>query len=283
LLSTPDLVCLAPAKVNRFLHIIGRRADGYHELQTFFQFIDLADELSFTLRDDTELRLLSGEPAIPPEQNLALRAARLLRSEVDSALPGVDISVLKQIPIGGGLGGGSSDAATVLLALNRLWELNWSNHRLAQLALQLGADVPFFVEGRAAFAEGVGERLTPVELPSEWLLIVQPEVLVSTARVFEGIDLTACSHKLTMARHFASGGVSGRNDCEPAVRLFYPEVGRLLNWLGQFGAARLSGTGGCGFVAFPDQAQAAEVAEQVPTPWQAYVVRTSNLHPIERK
>ncbi|MCG2634169.1 MAG: 4-(cytidine 5'-diphospho)-2-C-methyl-D-erythritol kinase [Gammaproteobacteria bacterium] len=275
----PDLVCLAPAKINLFLHVLGRRGDGYHELQTLFQFIDLADELSFFRRGDSAFTLTCAGFDLPPGQNLALRAAELLRGHCNREVAGFDIALRKQIPVGGGLGGGSSDAATVLLALNRLWGLQWSRSRLAELALELGADVPVFVQGHAAWAEGVGEQLTPVDSPEKWLLIVQPEIAVSTAQVFQSLDLTPRSPKLTIAHFFSNGGFAG-NDCERVVRQLYPSVARMLDWLGRFGRAQLSGTGGCGFVMLPDRAQAMDAASRVPAPWRGFVSRTSNVHPM---
>ena len=274
-----DLSCLAPAKINLFLHVLGRRADGYHELQTLFQFVDLTDQLDFHLRQDAQLNVHCADLAIAPEQNLVLRAARLLQQRCGRTVPGVDITLTKRIPVGGGLGGGSSDAATVLLALNQLWALGWSRDQLSELGLLLGADVPVFVQGHAAWAEGVGELLTAVDPAEGWLLIVQPEVPVSTAQVFESIDLTGCSSKMTIPCFF-SGGCSGNNDCEPVVRQLFPVVGQLLDWLQQYGQARLSGTGSCCYLFFSDHAQAAAVARRVPAPWRGYVVQSSNVHPM---
>ena len=219
----------APAKLNLFLHVTGRRADGYHELQTLFQLIDLADEVLLSVRDDGAIQRHAGAAGVPAEQDLAVRAARALQRFADPSL-GADIEVRKRIPLGGGLGGGSSDAATVLLALNELWGCGLGLEALAELGLPLGADVPVFIQGFSAWAEGIGERLTPVTLPQAWYVIVHPGVHVSTTDVFQSPELTRNSPLITIRAFFESGA---RNDCESVVRARYPEVAEALDWLRQ--------------------------------------------------
>jgi len=266
----------APAKINLFLHILGRRADGYHLLQTVFQFVDLCDELRFTPRTDGEIRLLTPLPGVPPQQDLCVRAAQALRARTGSRL-GVDIAVTKRIPMGGGLGGGSSDAATTLLALNRLWALDLPRAQLAAIGLALGADVPVFIGGRAAWAEGIGERLTPIDLDEPWYLIVDPGIAVATASVFGHPKLTRHTPPITISG-FRSGPTG--NDCLAVVRGLYPDIDAAYRWLAGFGQAQLSGTGGCLFARF-DSKQAADAAlAQVPAPWRGWVARGMNRHPL---
>lgn len=270
------MILLAPAKLNLFLHVLGRRKDGYHELQTVFQFLDLCDELTFARRDDGVIVRNGGLAGLAAEEDLVVRAARALQ-QASGVAYGAEISVNKRIPAGGGLGGGSSDAATTLVALVRLWDLEWDRQRLAELGLALGADVPVFVHGEAAWAEGVGERLTPVALDEPWYLVVDPGVAVSTAAVFQAPELTRDSPRLTI-RDFVSGG--GRNDFEPVVRARYPEVAAALDWLEGHGQARLTGTGGCVFAAFATQAAAAAAHAQLPRQWNGFVARGLNRSPI---
>ena len=217
----------APAKLNLLLHVTGRRADGYHELQTVFQFLDHADRLYFSVRDDGEIRRHGGPASVAPSADLCVRAAGLLQAHAE-VVQGVDIYNKKVLPAGGGLGGGSSDAATTLWALNHLWGLELDSGELAGLGLQLGADVPVFLHGRAAWAEGVGEILTPINLPEPWFLVLNPNVSVSTAAVFSDAELTRDTPRMTI-RAFLSG--DGRNDCEAVVRRRYPEVAAALDWL----------------------------------------------------
>jgi 4-diphosphocytidyl-2-C-methyl-D-erythritol kinase len=266
----------APAKINLFLHVVGRRADGYHLLQTVFQFVDLCDELRFTPRTDGEVRLLTPLPGVTPEQDLCVRAARALQAHA-ACTAGVDIELVKRIPMGGGLGGGSSDAATTLLVLNRLWGVNAPQAVLAGLGLALGADVPVFIGGQAAFAEGVGEQLTPVEPDEPWYLIIDPGVPVATARVFADPKLTRNTPPLTIS------GLRSRpvhNDCLPIARALYPPVDAAWRWLSRHGEARLSGTGGCLFARFETPAPAERVLAQLPAPWRGWVVRGLNRHPL---
>lgn len=274
----PEVTCIwpAPAKINLFLHILGRRADGYHLLQTVFQFIDLQDELRITAHTGGEIRLLTPLPGVPPQQDLCVRAAHALRDYTGCRL-GADIELTKHIPMGGGLGGGSSDAATTLLALNRLWALDLPRSQLAAIGLALGADVPVFVGGRAAWAEGIGEQLTPLELDEPWYLIVDPGVAVATATVFKHPKLTRNTPPITISG-FRSGDTG--NDCLAVVRRLYPDVDAAYRWLSKFGQAHLSGTGGCLFARF-DARQAADAAKmQLPAPWRGWVARGRNHHPL---
>lgn len=247
----------APAKLNLFLHITGRRPDGYHLLQTVFQFLDFGDSLQFEVRRDSELRRVTPVAGLPESSDICLRAARLLQ-QASGTRRGADLRLEKRIPMGGGLGGGSSDAATVLLALNSLWELDYGLDELAALGLQLGADVPVFVRGRAAWAEGVGEKLEFIELPEPWYLVIAPAVHVSTAEVFNDPDLMRNCSPVTV-HDLVAGRCS--NVCEPVVRRRYPEVDRTLNWLGQYTEARMTGTGACVFGRFASRSEAYNVLD----------------------
>jgi 4-diphosphocytidyl-2-C-methyl-D-erythritol kinase len=270
----------APAKLNLFLHIVGRRPDGYHELQTCFQFVDLCDAISINVRADGRIRRITEIPGVAEEADLCIRAARALRLAAGSSL-GADISLVKRIPIGGGLGGGSSDAATCLVALNRLWGINWPTLKLAELGLNLGADVPVFVHGRAAWAEGVGERLTPLYPPlapaEANYLILKPNVFVSTAEVFQDPELTRNSPPITIHGFLASGG---RNDCLGVVRRRYPEVAHALDWLSLFGSARLTGTGACVFLACETMDLGREIMSKLPPGIDGYLARGLNDSPL---
>lgn len=269
----------APAKLNLFLHVVGRRPNGYHELQTLFQLLDVGDSLRFRLRDDGRIERRSPLAGVPAEQDLCVRAASLLQ-QVSGTRLGVDIELCKRLPMGGGLGGGSSDAATVLVALNQLWNAGLDEERLAELGLALGADVPVFVRGRSAWAEGVGERLEPVKLPELWYVVLHPGCEVSTAAVFSAPELTRNTPRIRMSA-FRAG--QARNDCEPVVRAQHPEVGRALDWLAGFGQARLTGTGACVFAAFDDEAAARKVLAHVPLPWQGFVARGVNESPLRSR
>jgi 4-diphosphocytidyl-2-C-methyl-D-erythritol kinase len=269
----------APAKLNLFLHIVGRRPDGYHLLQTAFQFIDLCDELRFWQRPPAVFERIGDVPGVPAEQDLALRAARLLASRI-GARSGVAIELRKRIPMQGGLGGGSSDAATVLVALNELWGGGCPTAELAELGLGLGADVPVFVHGRAAWAEGVGERLTPLDLPEPVYLVVRPDAAVATAEVFRDPELTRDTPVIKI-RGFLTAG--GRNDCEAVVRRRFPGVAEALDWLGRIAPARLSGTGSCVFAAMPDEQAARAALAGLPGQWTGYVVRGLNRSPLDAR
>lgn len=266
----------APAKLNLFLHVLGRRPDGYHELQTCFQIIDLCDQLSFRVRADGELVRVSGAPGVAPAEDLVLRAAHALRDAAGCRL-GADLWVDKHVPLQGGLGGGSSDAATALVALNELWGTGLDAGRLADLGLALGADVPVFVHGRSAFGEGVGEILTPIELPAAWYAVVRPNAAVATATVFQAPELTRNSPRITIRGFLLAGG---RNDCTPVVAARLAEVRRALEWLGERGEAKLTGTGSCVFAAFPDRVGAAAALEGLPREWVGFVARGLDRSPL---
>jgi 4-diphosphocytidyl-2-C-methyl-D-erythritol kinase len=270
------LVCPAPAKLNLFLHIVGRRADGYHLLQTLFRFVDRADTLTFRSRMDGRIERSGDLPGVPPEQDLTVRAARLLR-EASATHAGATIVLDKCLPLGGGVGGGSSDAATTLIALNRLWGLKWTRSRLQELALQLGADVPVFVFGRNAFAEGVGERLHAVELPPAWYVVLVPQLAVSTAEVFSDPDLTRDSTPIRIAS-FSAG--AGRNDLEAVVCRRHPVVARHLEWLRQHAPAAMTGSGACVFAAFDSESAALDVFQRRPQGMQGFVARGLDRHPL---
>ena len=270
----------APAKLNLFLHVTGRRPDGYHELQTLFQLIDLSDTVSLTVRDDGLIERPSGPAGVDADTDLTVRAAKALQAAT-GCRSGASIRISKRIPMGGGLGGGSSDAATVLLALNHLWGCGLSVDELARLGLPLGADVPVFVRGSSAWAEGVGERLVPVELPERWYVVIHPGVAVPTKDVFQSPELTRNSPVITIRAFFGPGGAAGsRNDCEPVVRARYAEVADALNWLGKSAPARLTGTGSCIFAAFGSAIEAERVAARTPDRWRAFVARGLNVSPV---
>ncbi len=275
----PTLTLPAPAKLNLWLHIIGRRADGYHELETVFQFLEHGDELSFAVRQDGVIRLHSDLQAVPHDSNLIVRAARALQAQSGTAL-GADIWLNKVLPMGGGIGGGSSDAATTLLGLAHLWQLNWNEDRLATLGLSLGADVPVFVRGHAAFAQGIGEQLTPVEPEEPWYVVLVPQVSVSTVEIFSHPQLTRDSLPLKM-RPVPEG--NSRNDCQPVVEQSYPEVRNALNSLGKFTEARLTGTGSCVFGAFPSKAEADKVLALLSATQTGFVAKGSNVSMLHRK
>ncbi len=266
----------APAKLNLFLHVTGRRPDGYHELQTLFQLIDLCDTVAIQVREDGRIERCAGPAQIAADEDLTVRAAQALQTAAGARL-GASIRVIKRIPIGGGLGGGSSDAATALLALNRLWGCGLSPGALAELGLPLGADVPVFVRGFSAWAEGVGERLEPITLPERWYVIIRPGVSVSTREVFQSPELTRNSPLITIRAFLESGG---RNDCEPVVRAKWPEVAEALDWLGRYAPARLTGTGSCIFASVASPGEAERIAARVPDPWRSFVARGLNVSPL---
>jgi 4-diphosphocytidyl-2-C-methyl-D-erythritol kinase len=270
----------APAKVNLFLHVTGRRADGYHTLQTVFQFLDYGDTLEFFVTDDGRITRSTPLPGVPEDHDLTLRAARLLK-DTAAVQKGAQIQLTKRIPAGGGLGGGSSDAATTLLALNELWDTQLSVPDLAALGLTLGADVPVFIHGHAAWGEGIGEILTPIEPPEAWYLVVVPPVAVSTARVFADLELTRFSPTLTI-RDFRAGHGLG-NDLEPLVRSRYPQVDRAMRWLSGFGAARMSGSGGCVFLELADADRGRQILQSLPPPFTGFVARGLNRHPLNER
>jgi 4-diphosphocytidyl-2-C-methyl-D-erythritol kinase len=282
-MTLPDLdpaqpLCVpAPAKINLFLHIVGRRPDGYHLLQTAFRMLDWGDEITLQRRDDGLILRTSDVPGVPAESDLVVRAARALQAASGSRF-GADIGVLKRIPMGGGLGGGSSDAASVLLALNRLWGCGLSRQALQDLGLKLGADVPFFIFGETAFAEGVGEALRSLAVPPAWYVVVAPPVSVPTAEIFSAKELTRDTEILIM-QGFAAHKT--RNDMQAVVCVKYPEVAESLEWLSQYGDARMSGSGACLFAPFDTEGQARQVAASAPLGWKVWVARGLDRHPLK--
>ena len=290
----------APAKLNLFLHVTGRRPDGYHTLQTLFQFLDVHDDLKFEVTRDGRITRAQVLAQVPEDSDLSVRAARLLQAATGTK-QGAVIHLDKRLPLGGGLGGGSSDAATVLLALNKLWGCGLAPEALAALGLKLGADVPVFVRGHAAWAEGVGEVLVPAEPPEHWLVVLAPPVTVSTVQVFAAydrevqmrsaaaryrdggreLDLTPYSPAITI-RDFHAGRV--RNDLEPVVRRLYPEVDNALKWLGNFGNARMTGSGACVFLAVADKPAGEAILAQCPAALASgFVTRGRNVHPLHAR
>jgi 4-diphosphocytidyl-2-C-methyl-D-erythritol kinase len=267
------LSVLSPAKLNLFLHITGRRKNGYHELQTVFQLLDWGDDLTFTPNNSALITLESNPIDIPLEDNLIIRAARLLqRGDL-----GAHITVDKRIPTGAGLGGGSSNAASTLLALNHLWDLQLTREQLQTIGAGLGADVPVFVGARSAWAEGVGEILTPVELTQRWYLILVPDCHVSTAQIFSHRQLTRNTIPIKMATFFEG---ESRNDCQQLVRHLYPQVDKALKMLNNFGEARLTGTGACAFISFENATEAESVRNELPGEWTSILAKGVNSLPL---
>lgn len=269
----------APAKLNLFLHVVGRRPDGYHLLQTVFRLLDFYDQIDLDVRDDGEIRLITPLESVPAEQDLCVRAAKLLQNESGTQL-GVDIALHKHIPMGGGLGGGSSDAATMLMALNELWCLNWENSRLRALGLRLGADVPVFIFGENAFAEGVGEQLSALSLPQAWYLIIVPPVHISTAEIFSNNELTRNTIPITIPPFSIW---DGHNDLEPVVCGLYPEVSRSLEWLKRLENTKItamSGSGACVFSEFATESEASAALARLPADMRGFVARGLDRHPM---
>jgi len=273
---TRTLRLRAPAKLNLFLHVTGRRPDGYHTLQTVFQLIDLCDELRFTATAGEEIRLTGGVPGVASADNLVVKAARALQARCRPG-KGALIALGKRIPHGGGLGGGSSDAAATLLALDRLWGCGLPLDELARIGLGLGADVPVFVRGHSAWAEGIGEVLAPLDLPARWYLVIRPGCAVNTAQIFQDRELTRDTPLTTIAA-FLTGG--HRNDCETVVRKRYPEVDRALSWLARRGQPRMSGTGSCVFAPFGSEKEARDGAAGMPAEWEWFVARGIDRSPV---
>ncbi|MBU2954058.1 4-(cytidine 5'-diphospho)-2-C-methyl-D-erythritol kinase [Marinobacter sp. F3R08] len=281
---TTSLVLPSPAKLNLFLHIVGRRDDGYHELQTLFQFLDYGDELRFTLStDEPGVRLANPVPGVADEDNLIIRAARAVMERAPDNLPGVTIEITKRLPMGGGLGGGSSNAATTLLALNRLWQLDLSPDELATIGLKLGADVPVFVHGHAAFGEGVGDILTNTNPPEDWFVVLKPECNINTRKIFSEQGLTRNTPRIKIAPAFEGDASRYRNDCEEVVLKLHPEVNQSLKWLSQFGPARLTGTGACIFGRFPTKSAARIIWESKPSGVTGFVAKGVNISPLHKK
>jgi 4-diphosphocytidyl-2-C-methyl-D-erythritol kinase len=266
----------APAKLNLLLHVVGRRQDGYHLLQSVFRFLDYADSLSFRVRDDGVIKRDYTLAGVSAQHDLCVQAAKLLQRMADARL-GVDIMLEKKLPLGGGLGGGSSDAATTLLALNRLWKLGFTREKLQHLGLQLGADVPVFVFGQNAFAEGVGEVLQAISLPPAWYVVLVPNISVSTAEIFADPELTRNTNRIKMT---AFSTARGHNDLEPVVCRKYPQVAQHLAWLKQFGAARMTGSGACVFAEYATEKEARDVLAQLPGQMSGFVARGLDRHPL---
>ena len=269
----------SPAKLNLMLNITGRREDGYHLLETVFQFVDLCDHLRFVVTDSSDVLSVEGNSSVAAPEDILLRAAELLHARF-KVRKGVNINVDKCIPIGGGLGGGSSNAATCLLALNRLWGLELSLEQLAEIGLELGADVPVFIHGRAAWATGIGEVLETIDLEEPIYLVIDPKIEVSSAKIFGAQELTRNNDPLTI-RAFLRG--SGSNVCEPVVRKWYPGVGEAIDWLGQYANAKMSGTGACVFAAFDSHEQAETVKSKVPKRWIAHIAKAMNRNPVHQQ
>lgn len=280
--------CPAPAKLNLFLHVTGRRADGYHLLQTVFQLIDHGDTLHFATRDDGGIRRTTDLPGVPEESDLVVRAARLLQQAMQQRHParnidnkfGADIAVEKRLPMGGGLGGGSSDAATTLLALNHLWQAGLSRHELMALGLQLGADVPFFLFGRNAFAEGVGEELIEVATPDCWYVVIEPGVGVPTQQIFSATELTRNTKPVKITDFSETPLGFGKNDLQVVAAKLFPPVADAIEWLKQYGEARMTGSGACVFCPFKEERQADAALASVPAKWKAWKARALPQHPL---
>lgn len=282
--------CPAPAKLNLFLHVCGRRPDGYHLLQTVFQMIDHGDTLHFTLRSDGQVHRLTDVPGVPEQQDLIVRALHLLAAEFERrhgrAAPGIDVEIDKILPMGGGLGGGSSDAATALMAANHLWQGGLNRDELMTLGLPLGADIPFFIFGQTAFAEGVGEALQAVHVPDCWYVVVEPGVSVPTAAIFSSEDLTRNTEPVTIADFSrclvsqTNPGGFGKNDLQAVAARLFPPVAEAIEWLGQYGKAGMTGSGACVFCAFSTESEADEVLSNVPAVWNAWKAKSLARHPL---
>lgn len=275
------LTILAPAKLNLFLHITGKRADGYHLLQTIFQLLDYGDTLTLSLRDDDRIVRLTDLDGVPAEDDLVVRAARLLQQHCGTGISspmGVDISVIKILPMGGGLGGGSSNAASVLVGLNQLWNCGLNQAQLMQLGVQLGADVPVFIFGQSAWAEGVGEQLEAVELPEKWFLVLKPAINVSTAKVFSNSQLRRDCPAITI-RDFLAGQTG--NVCEAPVREMYPEVDQALTDLAKFAESKLTGTGACVYASFDSKEAAQHALNELSEKWAGFIAKGINRAPLK--
>ena len=275
--------CAAPAKLNLFLHVTGRRDDGYHLLQSVFQLIDLRDELHFTLRDDQAIVRVTDVDGVPAETDLAVRAARLLQSAAQArglATTGVDMAIDKHLPMGGGIGGGSSDAATTLIVLNHLWGTRFTRAELMRLGLELGADLPFFLLGGNAFVEGIGEQLSAVHTPEAWFVLIHPGVAVPTPLIFRDPELTRDTKVVTIADFSERLPGFGKNDLQAVAARAFPPVADALKWLSDFGESRMTGSGACVFAAFASESHADAVLRRVPSEWRAWKTRTLDAHPL---
>ena len=272
-----ELVLPAPAKLNLFLHVVGRREDGYHLLETLFTFLDFGDTITLRSASDGVFLRTSELDGVPPEQDLCIRAARLL-AKYSGCGKGVALSVSKKLPMGGGLGGGSSDAATVLIGLNNLWGLGLSRNMLAQIGLELGADVPVFVRGDSAFAQGVGEILTPIAVHSAWYIVLVPPVSVPTSLIFNAVELTRSTPRIKIV---GFSEMEGHNDLEPVVCARFPEVKDHLEWLRSWGNAKMTGSGCCVFVDFSTESEAQSCFAELPEGWQGFVAQGLQDHPLK--
>jgi 4-diphosphocytidyl-2-C-methyl-D-erythritol kinase len=283
--------CPAPAKLNLFLHVVGRRPDGYHLLQSVFQLIDRSDTLHFDLRDDDRIVRTTEVPGVPEEQDLIVRALRALQADYarrhGRLPPGISVAIEKRLPMGGGLGGGSSDAATALMAANHLWQAGLTDAELIALGLPLGADIPFFLFGETAFAEGVGEALQAVPGPDCWYVVIEPGVAIPTVAIFTAPDLTRDTKAITISdfsrRHVESNGLIsfGKNDLQDVAARVFPPVAEAIEWLGGYGAARMTGSGSCVFCAFSTEQEAERVLTQVPDRWRAWKAKALQRHPMK--
>ena len=274
--------CAAPAKLNLFLHLTGRRADGYHLLQSVFQLIDKGDVLHLAVRDDEVIHRSTELAGVPAESDLVVRAARLLQAEAkkQGKIVGAEIAVEKNLPMGGGLGGGSSDAATTLLALNHLWQTGLTRAELMALGLQLGADVPFFLFGQNAFAEGIGEDLVAVETPDRWFIVIEPGVSVPTQRIFSSTELTRDTKPVKISDFSGAKESFGKNDLQVVAANLFPPIADAIKWLQQYGDARMTGSGACVFCPFKDEQQAEAVLATVPLQWKAWKAKAIAHHPL---
>ena len=266
----------SPAKLNLFLHILGRYDNGYHKLQSLFQMLDYGDKLAFDINHTGTIAMSTPLKGVKDEDNLIIRAAKLLAAQTKTKL-GAHISLEKCLPMGGGIGGGSSNAATTLVALNALWGTRLSVHQLADIGLQLGADVPIFVRGETAFAEGVGEQITPAPQPEQWFLVANPNVHISTGEIFTAQELTRNTPSIDWADYKFE---ETRNDCQQLVVNRYPEVAKLLQWLVHYAPSRMTGTGACVFATFSDYTLAEQVRAQMPETWQSFVAKGVNRSPL---
>lgn len=271
--------CPAPAKLNLFLHVTGRRADGYHMLQTVFQLIDRCDTLDVEVRADGQILRQNEVAGVPAESDLIVRAARLLQQHT-GCRQGAALRLNKCLPMGGGLGGGSSDAASTLIALNYLWQTGLSQQQLMELGVQLGADIPFFIFGRNAFAEGIGEQLQEITTPDCWYVVIEPGVQVPTPAIFSSPLLTRNTPPVIMSVFPSNAANNWRNDLQTVACALFPEVEEAVNWLSQFGNAKMTGSGACVFCAFPDEESAAEVAKQAQKRWTSWNARSLKQHPL---
>lgn len=275
--------CIAPAKLNLFLHVTGRREDGYHLLQSVFQLIDVHDLLHFDVRDDGQIVRSNDIADVPADSDLVVRAARLLQEAATArgiVVPGASITIDKRLPMGGGIGGGSSDAATTLMALNHLWDTGLTRAELMQLGVKLGADVPFFLLGHNAFVEGIGERLTPIATPASWFVLVHPGVSVPTPAIFASPELTRNTKVVTMSDFSKRLPGFGKNDLQAVAARAYPPVADALAWLSDFGDARMTGSGACVFAAFASEREADDAMRNLPSRWRGWKTRALDIHPM---